>query len=199
MGCDPVSKDSNHDANSVTFRRRNFLWWSILGILAVGPIAKGVLYFFNRTRTNKLVLFPPFAEIRYAMSKPVWSKSDADNIQLKMPNSAAGCQKGSMGGCEFVSLVVRKDENNVRIMLSFKERQRKKPKKYRIEMVEYDSLQKILASETTTVIPQTESSVCSLDGRDVYVSSTKTLIAAMPNDILNSIDHILIVTEETPL
>ncbi|MBO7207322.1 MAG: hypothetical protein J6W10_06875, partial [Kiritimatiellae bacterium] len=66
-------------------------------------------------------------------------------------------------------------------------------------MVAYDSLQKILASETTTVIPQTESSVCSLDGRDVYVSSTKTLIAAMPNDILNSIDHILIVTEETPL
>ncbi|MBO7707795.1 MAG: hypothetical protein J6S42_03870, partial [Thermoguttaceae bacterium] len=108
-------------------------------------------------------------------------------------------KKGSMGGCEFVSLVVRKDENNAGIILSFKERQRKKPKKYRTEMVAYDSLQKILASETATVIPQTESSVCSLDGRDVYISSTKMLIAAMPNDLLNSIDHILIVTEETPL
>lgn len=200
MSCVPASKNNDPVHNS-TFRRRNFLKWAITGVLAIGPLAKGLHYVCNKPRVYKLVLRPPFPQISYAMNKPIWSNKKADNMPPhspdRSPKTSNIIKQGNMGGCDFVSLVISKHENNASIMLSFKEQQGKKAKKYQIEMLVYDTLYNILANGMITNNPKAEQSFYSLGGRSVYISAIKTMCIKIPCDLLGSIDHILILTTET--
>lgn len=202
MKNDSTPKNNSLDLG-ITSRRRSFLKWTIMGLLTIGPVAKGLHYVLNKPRVHKLVLFPPFREISYTTGKPNWSKTDVGSLSSDSPDSIPSdscvAKKGNMGVCEFVSVVVSRHGENASIIVSFKERQDKKSKKYQMEMIAYDRLQNILGSEIISDTPQTESGVFTLGGRDIYISSTKTIIMKMSNDLLASIDHILVLTTDVPV